>query len=487
MDLILISKEGVEVHAHRAVLSTCSPVFSTMLCGSMCESRTDRLPVQYSHACILELLKFMYTDTLSTTLKTVETDLDFVIELCYAADYYGCSALLRHIDNLLLSGPIYRVEQAVRILAALGEARGSGIQNTEAFRFLCLFLQRNLALIVGLGGSDPVVQVALDELPSDVWIKVVESDETAVDELELFHVLHRWHQRQSDTKACSRSSSGGEGRAEGGNADSSSSSSSSSELFRKVRYGLIPMDKLVTDVKPTCMAPRDLYAMALEHHAHPPLSPFNATETLNVYAKPRAANNGMPPPPQNGEIDTLVLVNPSRPPSKGLPILTRQPTPIEGTDFVFKALIFPCGSRMGSPEHTSCFLHVAPRLLHDEAESNLKAHATSLAASPAPSAAAAAPASGTSPPQKAGAGRWPSHPPVQYTLQCWDWQGQAFVKRQDKYTFTPQHDDRGWHDFCQNTRSFGPSGVIVVRASARLQPEKPSQPAESSKDPRNAS
>jgi len=88
-DVTLVAADGKEFPAHIAILSSRSQVFATMFTSNMAEKQLKRVIMKdISSKAVEGLLKFMYTDDISSDIITT------VKELLMAADKYRISRLL---------------------------------------------------------------------------------------------------------------------------------------------------------------------------------------------------------------------------------------------------------------------------------------------------------------------------------------------------------------------------------------------------------
>ena len=71
-DVVLIADEQ-EIHAHKLILSACSPYFYAMFTCELAESSSDRITLQEvdGHA-LAQLIDFVYTSEIQVTEENVQ-------------------------------------------------------------------------------------------------------------------------------------------------------------------------------------------------------------------------------------------------------------------------------------------------------------------------------------------------------------------------------------------------------------------------------
>ena len=107
--MVLIADEQ-EIHAHKAVLSACSPYFHAMFTCELAESSSDRITLQEVDGYALaQLVDFVYTSEIQVTEENVQASVDshlsltvllyFVCDLI-GAGYRPCCLLLTYYSSM---------------------------------------------------------------------------------------------------------------------------------------------------------------------------------------------------------------------------------------------------------------------------------------------------------------------------------------------------------------------------------------------------
>ncbi|KAL7300438.1 hypothetical protein TKK_0006790 [Trichogramma kaykai] len=95
-DILLRTKCGKEVPAHKIVLATASPVFETMFSQDMSENESQSIDiVNMSYSTLVKMLRYIYT-------RKVETqEFSMTAELMEAADKYQLRELKNKCEHIL--------------------------------------------------------------------------------------------------------------------------------------------------------------------------------------------------------------------------------------------------------------------------------------------------------------------------------------------------------------------------------------------------
>jgi hypothetical protein len=239
-DVVLCVKDA-RLPAHRALLAARSPVFRAMFYGSMKESSQDEVHVQsFDLGTMRLLLGFMYAGNVDNVR------LEDMVPLMACADHYGVGALRQSISSHLMDS--ISPETACTVLALARAYQ----QEQLVERYLSFILMHAQQVMKTEGFLD---------LDANMLLKILEADETRIEEIQLFQALVRWYRHwvkdpdmESDEKKHAQ------------------------ELFSSIRYGQMSGQQLVTEVKALAgeIVPRDLYVNALEQVAAPGVACFDA-------------------------------------------------------------------------------------------------------------------------------------------------------------------------------------------------------------------
>ena len=83
-DVTLVA-EGLEVGAHRAILSSCSNYFYAMFTGELAESKAERVILQeIDGKTLAQLIDFVYTAEIQVTEENVQVAYRIIISLIHA-------------------------------------------------------------------------------------------------------------------------------------------------------------------------------------------------------------------------------------------------------------------------------------------------------------------------------------------------------------------------------------------------------------------
>mmetsp|Transcript_117 Transcript_117/g.255 ORF Transcript_117/g.255 Transcript_117/m.255 type:complete len:473 (+) Transcript_117:147-1565(+) len=233
------SGENSLLPAHKAILAARSPVFKAMFFGSMLECRTSQVKVStFSLDTVRALLQYLYTGMYETD-RVTET-----VGLMACADHYGAVTLKDALAQQLQE--TIAPETACTVLAV------AGLYNQE-------FLQEKYLKFILTNAQEVTRCNSFLHLDIAILSKVVMSDDTRIDEVDLFKALVRWYRNfDEEAKAfpdyCSESKS-----------------SAARALFSSIRYCQMTGQELVTEVKPLAgdLVPQELYIAALERVAAP--------------------------------------------------------------------------------------------------------------------------------------------------------------------------------------------------------------------------
>eukprot|EP00927_Polykrikos_kofoidii_P047883 TRINITY_DN42174_c0_g1_i1.p1 TRINITY_DN42174_c0_g1~~TRINITY_DN42174_c0_g1_i1.p1 ORF type:complete len:483 (+),score=63.99 TRINITY_DN42174_c0_g1_i1:37-1449(+) len=228
-----LSVQNTILPAHRAILSARSPVFRAMFYGAMKEKGS--VEVEINHFALAEmrlLLCFIYSGNVQ------EVSLKDMVPLMACADHYGVCSLRDALHEHLCES--ISAETACLVLASAQ-----------------IFLQESIVdrcLSFILAHAQHVVQTeSFLSLDGGLLMKVLEADETRIEEIDLFKALVRWYLHWRSEPEVRLADIQVE------------------KLFSLVRYGHMSGHQLVTEVKPLVgdVVPRELYVRALEHVAAP--------------------------------------------------------------------------------------------------------------------------------------------------------------------------------------------------------------------------
>lgn len=223
-DVVLVVGEA-QLPAHRAILAARSPVFRAMFFGSMSEVTAREVPIQAFAAPTMRLLlQFLYSGRLQ------DVGLEEMVPLMACADHFNVTSLRDSISAHLCDAVL--PETAVAIVALARQFHQDQLVEqcmASITEHANIVLQDNESL----------------SLDSGVWLMILESDETRMEEIDLFKSLVRWWEAVQETERYE---------------------AQYRQLFEAVRYGLMTGPQLVTAVRPLVgdIVSSDSYMRALE-------------------------------------------------------------------------------------------------------------------------------------------------------------------------------------------------------------------------------
>uniref|UniRef100_A0A6B2L3L1 BTB domain-containing protein n=1 Tax=Arcella intermedia TaxID=1963864 RepID=A0A6B2L3L1_9EUKA len=215
--------EGKPIHAHRTLLALASPYFRALFTNSMRETTSPQVALEGpSRAGFLAVLEYLYAGS-------VGVDAGNVMELMDLSRMYQLEGLRGRCVEFV--GDAVDPHSAVGLFAAcfgLGEEEVKG---------------KCLELICKDPGAAFGDEKQLGLLDAEKWKVLLERDQLEMDELKLFELVHCWFTKFSKKGVEDK------------------------EVFKWIRYGVIPARDLIKTVKPTGCAPSELYYLALEYQA----------------------------------------------------------------------------------------------------------------------------------------------------------------------------------------------------------------------------
>lgn len=234
---VVLCVQGSRLAAHRAILAARSPVFRAMFYGSMKESSQDEVEVStFAPPTMKLLLGFIYAGIVE------DVRLEDMVPLMACADHYGVGALREAISQHLMDSISTATACTVLALARAYQ------QEQLVERYLSYILMHAQQVMKTEG---------LLQLDATMLLKIIESDEARIEEIQLFKSLVRWYGAKDQELVDEHEQV--------------------EQLFGSIRYGQMSGEQLVTEVRSLAGAivPRDLYVRALEQVAAPGVASFD--------------------------------------------------------------------------------------------------------------------------------------------------------------------------------------------------------------------
>lgn len=226
-DVVFEFEDDTQIHAHRVILASQSRVFEAMLFGSNMREKHEKVikikDSSISSQNFKDLLYYVYTGTIMITEANA-------IPLVYLSQMYELNSLTESCLSFL--------KNHISAINAL-ELYCTSEHINDQFSKNCLkIIERET--YQALSQSPMFVK-----LPENVLISILQSEKLTIEELELFNLVAKWIKANDKNKE------------------------QTEVVMRHVRFSQIPSKDLVEFVKPTGLAPMDLYLQALEFQASP--------------------------------------------------------------------------------------------------------------------------------------------------------------------------------------------------------------------------
>ena len=207
-DVFFVGEERLP--AHRAVLSVASSVFFKMFDGDWRESRERNIPAptEYSWEAFKAAIDLLYG-------VEAEVDESSVLDVFKVAHCYDLGYVKVVLAHAILQWDEYMVDTVLELCALVGVLETEEDQREhEVLQAGSSYIVKHLALIKA-ESSD------LNGLPYEAMLKVVQSEDITVPELDLFLLLKQWM---------------------GGHLDITLRQAQ--QLYSHIRYGMIPYEFL---------------------------------------------------------------------------------------------------------------------------------------------------------------------------------------------------------------------------------------------------
>eukprot|EP01127_Copromyxa_protea_P019943 TRINITY_DN6574_c0_g1_i1.p1 TRINITY_DN6574_c0_g1~~TRINITY_DN6574_c0_g1_i1.p1 ORF type:complete len:718 (-),score=123.93 TRINITY_DN6574_c0_g1_i1:89-2242(-) len=220
----LVGPNKERVGAHKLILASRSEAFRKMVYTGDQLSDLARNEFTITDASISSndfrsFLQFVYTGVTNVTSTNLLSLLQLSLEYCVTELTVICQNFVTEMnanDSLLVS------------IGALSAGESGEMVFPDAFKRLCLFSR----------------QIIRDDrwptIPKQLLIKILESSEFEVPEVDLFLALTLWYNVNR-----------------------------SGDVFSKIRYGCISRTDLIQKVKPTGLADTEKFLSALDYHSNP--------------------------------------------------------------------------------------------------------------------------------------------------------------------------------------------------------------------------
>ena len=223
-----------EIAFSRFLLAAQSPVFSSMLYGTMAESRAGAaVRVEFAEPVVRQMLDFACTDHAELACETV-------VDLLRCAEYYQIAELTARSEAFVSSQ--LGDETATTFLAA---AQRRGLRAMEE-RCLGYVLEH---------ASTALTNGGLLGLSMECMLQLIQSDSLRIRELDLFTAVVRWGEANASPAAAVAEGGGGE---EGGEASREAVKQFIAPLMQHVRFPLMSGEVLANRIEPLGLVAQDL-------------------------------------------------------------------------------------------------------------------------------------------------------------------------------------------------------------------------------------
>ena len=225
-DVTFKTSDGGSVSAHRAIVAAGSPVFHAMLYGNMKESNEKEIELpSVDTETFKALLSFIYTGK-------IEIDSVNCYNVLEVAHYYNVTLLESISVDFIAS--LLTTENCCE-MAVLSKDKGLDVLLNKCLNFI-------------FTNAYKVVQhTSFYSLSSELILMICKSSDLCISEIGLFLAVVKWyeHQKMEVPKE------------------------EIQKIVKEIRYPLITISDLLDKVRPTEIADKDLYTLALEYHHVP--------------------------------------------------------------------------------------------------------------------------------------------------------------------------------------------------------------------------
>eukprot|EP01080_Neovahlkampfia_damariscottae_P003984 gene3984-7240_t len=227
---VKLNVHNEQVSSHKIVLCSRSSTLKTLISGNVKEIKIDE---KFSKEDFMTTLKYLYTGKAKLTDKNWETVLK-------CADFYEAKGLRAACFEFMVKSLTTE-----NVLGVLQKAQNKGYEfdATDLIKRCVIFIEKK-------AGKVMKSKQFLD-LSSDIIILILQNSNSCVDELDAWNSCLAWGRHQQQLRSNEKLDE------------------ILKDVLQHIRYTLIEPRDLVRYVRPTNLAPLDLYAQAIEYHACP--------------------------------------------------------------------------------------------------------------------------------------------------------------------------------------------------------------------------
>uniref|UniRef100_A0A6B2L5H6 BTB domain-containing protein n=1 Tax=Arcella intermedia TaxID=1963864 RepID=A0A6B2L5H6_9EUKA len=255
--------EKQKIPAHRCILAKASLPFKSMFFGGMRESKEKEVAIgneNVSPDCFKVFLEYIYTRVAPLTT-------DNLFPLLNLSKMYEIMSLQQQVQDHLIK--LATPENAILLLQKAYTHKEQGILEA-LLKIISYHTKESLQQSSFLQIQDPEVLELITQLNT-----------MAISELDLFMKMVQWIKHNNPPPKAHHSSHSSTSSGSQSGSSSPHIQPSHKKILSNIRYACISKEDLVTLVKPTMMAPNELYVAALEYHCAPSaveaqLEPFQA-------------------------------------------------------------------------------------------------------------------------------------------------------------------------------------------------------------------
>jgi len=225
-NVVFVTSDGGNVSGHKAILAAGSPVFRAMFTDNVCTGSEGEMEIPVPSVdteTFTSLLSYIYTGKVAVNSATC-------LDMLGAAMHFKITSLVTKLT--------------IFIAASLDSNKVISV-TTFACERNCSQLLDSCLKYMCANASDVIQDPDFIKLSHEVVLEFCKSSDLNVSEIDLFLAVCEWQKHnQKVARAVIKN------------------------IFREIRYPLIPNVDLVSQVAPTEMADSSLYITALEFHVN---------------------------------------------------------------------------------------------------------------------------------------------------------------------------------------------------------------------------
>lgn len=224
---IIVGKQSFP--GHKIILASRSPWFMSKVFSS----DTIQMETKFSEADTLLTLNYIYTGKVKVTQNNWESVLK-------VADFYGVSGLRRSCFDFMIKSLNKNT-----VLEVLNKAQNKlyDFDATDLIKRCVIFLEKN--------AHEVIKTKSFLNLSEDVVIMILKNTNSVFDEVDAFRACIEWGKHQKEVLK-----------------KEDDLPTILKNIAQHIRYPLMSPHELIKVVRPTKVAPVDLYTQAVEYHAY---------------------------------------------------------------------------------------------------------------------------------------------------------------------------------------------------------------------------